>query len=131
MTRVNAWFSEEKDCAGRRAAPLELKILGVLRVLGRGYCFDGIEELNFISAESNRIFFHLWCEMFTKKYFSIYCNPPETAEEIASTMAVYNRLGFQAVLEVLTVYILDGSVVLQESVFYTRGKKVILHCPMK
>jgi hypothetical protein len=45
MTRVNARFSEEKDCAGRRAAPLELKILGVLRVLGRGYCFDGIEEL--------------------------------------------------------------------------------------
>jgi hypothetical protein len=58
MTRVNAWFSEEKDCAGRRAAPLELKILGVLRVLGRGYCFDGIDELNFISAESNRVFFH-------------------------------------------------------------------------
>jgi Plant transposon protein len=94
MTRINAWFSEEKDCAGRRAAPLELKILGVLRVLGRGYCFDGIEELNFISAESNRVFFHTWCELFTKKYFSIYCNPPETDAEISSTMAVYNRLGF-------------------------------------
>jgi hypothetical protein len=50
MTRDNNnWFTEKKDCAGRFAAPLELKILGVLRVLGRGYCFDGIEEQCFIS----------------------------------------------------------------------------------
>ena len=32
MTRENRWFSEAPDCAGRRGAPLELKILGVLRV---------------------------------------------------------------------------------------------------
>lgn len=93
MTRMNNWFKEGKDCCGQTAAPLELKMLGVLRVLGRGYCFDGIEELNFISAESNRVFFHKWCDLFTKKYYSIYCNPPESPEEIAATMAVYNRLG--------------------------------------
>jgi hypothetical protein len=94
MTRANNWFSEKKDCTGRLAAPLELKILGVLRVLGRGYCFDGIEELCFISREVNRRFFHTWCDLFSKKYFSIYCNPPSTKEEIDRTMAVYNRLGF-------------------------------------
>jgi Plant transposon protein len=94
MTRVNAWFSERKDAAGRSAAPLELKILGVLRVLGRGYCFDGIEELCFISREVIRTFFHAWCERFSKKYFPIYCNPPTTQEEIQRTLAVYNRLGF-------------------------------------
>jgi hypothetical protein len=94
MTRANNWFTEKKDCAGRLAAPLELKILGVLRVLGRGYCFDGIEELSFISREVNRTFFHTWCELFSKKYFSIYCNPPSTKEEIDRTMEVYNRLGF-------------------------------------
>lgn len=94
LTRMNGWFSEEKDCAGRSAAPLELKILGVLRVLGRGYCFDGIEELNFISAEVNRVFFHSWCSLFARKYFATYCNAPETEDEIASTLAVYNRLGF-------------------------------------
>jgi hypothetical protein len=43
-TRANSWFSEKKDCTGRLAAPLELKILGVLRVLGRGYCFDGMKN---------------------------------------------------------------------------------------
>ena len=94
MTRANGWFSERNDAAGQKCAPLELKILGVLRVLGRGYCFDGIEELSYISAEVNRVFFHKWCNHFAHKYFSIYCNPPETPEEIAKTLAVYDRLGF-------------------------------------
>ena len=58
LTREKNWFTERPDASGRRGAPLELKILGVLRVLGRGYCFDGIEELSFISAECNRMFFH-------------------------------------------------------------------------
>ena len=38
--------------------PLELQVLGVLRVLGRGTCFDGIEELTGGSAEAHRVFFH-------------------------------------------------------------------------
>ena len=37
LTRENNWFTERRDSSGRRGAPLELKILGVLRVLGRGY----------------------------------------------------------------------------------------------
>ena len=35
MTRENKWFSEKEDAVGIKAAPLELKILAVLRVLGR------------------------------------------------------------------------------------------------
>ena len=56
ITRENHWFSERPDCTGRQSAPLELKILAVLRVLKRGYCFDGVEELCFISAEILRNF---------------------------------------------------------------------------
>ena len=93
MTRANEWFSEGYDCAGQKSAPLELKILGILRVLGRGYCFDGIEELSYISAEVNRVFFHKWCNLFGHKYFGIYCNPPKTPDEIQRTIAVYERLG--------------------------------------
>lgn len=63
LTRSNEWFSEGYDCARHKSTPLELKILGVLRVLGRGYCFDGIEELYYTSAEINRVFFH-------KEFFS-------------------------------------------------------------
>ena len=100
MTRLNEWFSERKDASGRTGAPQNIlglktpKILGVLRVLGRGYCFDGIEEPCFISRVVNRVFFHRWCKLFSKKYFPIYFNPPSTKEEIQRTLDVYNRLGF-------------------------------------
>ena len=94
LTRENRWFSENPDASGRKGAPLELKILGVLRVLGRGYCFDGIEELSFISAECNRMFFHTFCDLFSKKYFDVYCNAPMSDAEIKKTLSVYDRLGF-------------------------------------
>lgn len=93
MTRDSEWFSEGLDAVGIKAAPLELKVLAVLRVLGRGYCFDGVEELCFISAEVLRIFFHKFCDLFSQKYFSVYCAPPKTEEEIASVTGIYDRLG--------------------------------------
>lgn len=40
------WYDKNPcDAAGRDAVPLELKILGALRILGRACCFDGIFEL--------------------------------------------------------------------------------------
>jgi Plant transposon protein len=77
------------------AAPLELKILAVLRVLGRGYCFDGVEELTLISAEVLRVFFRKWCTLFARENFSKYCNHPKTEEEIAETVFIYTKLGLR------------------------------------
>ena len=94
LTSENNWFTERPDASGRRGAPLELKILGVLRVLGRRYCFNGIDELSFISAECNRMFFHSFCYLFSKEYFNVYCNAPLTQAEIQRTLSVYDRLGF-------------------------------------
>jgi hypothetical protein len=98
MVRSQNWFAECTDCTGRSGAPLELKILNVLRVVGRGTCFDGIEELNLISEETNRTFFHNFCELFSKTYFHEYCRPPQTQEEIASTMGVYEQMGLPGAL---------------------------------
>ena len=50
LARASREFIENPDAAGNPAAPLELKISDVLRVL-RGYCFDGVEELTCITAE--------------------------------------------------------------------------------
>ena len=93
LVRDKKWFSERPDATGRVAAPLELKVLGVLRVLGLGYCFDGIEELCFISAEVNRLFFHRFCTLFSSHLWEKYCSHPKSAEEIKKTMRVYERLG--------------------------------------
>jgi hypothetical protein len=90
------------------AAPLELKILAVLRVLGRGYCFDGVEELTLISAEVLRVFFRKWCTLFARENFSKYCNHPKTEEEIAETVFIYTKLGLRGCVA-LIAYILGGT----------------------
>ena len=47
----------EESPANVNGVPIELHVLGVLRVLGRGTCFDDIEE----SAERHSVFFHQLC----------------------------------------------------------------------
>lgn len=93
MTRESGWFTEAPNCTGIPGAPLELKILAVLRVLGRGYCFDGVEELSLISAESLRVFFRKFVLLFSQEYFSKYCGHPKTPEEIQKVMGVFTQLG--------------------------------------
>ena len=43
--------SKEKtrDCTGHPKVPISLKLLGVLRILGRGTCYDGIKKLSDMS----------------------------------------------------------------------------------
>ena len=93
MTRDAGWFSEKPNCTGQAGAPLELKILAVLRVLGRGYCFDGVEELCLISAENLRTFFRKFVSLFSRENFSKYCSHPQSPEEIERAMGVFTQLG--------------------------------------
>ena len=60
LARASREFIENPDAAGNPAAPLELKISDVLRVL-RGYCFNGVEELTCITAEVLKVFFRNFC----------------------------------------------------------------------
>ena len=96
MTRAEGWFSENHNCAGRLAAPLGLKVLAILRVLGRGYCFDGVEELCLISGQNLRVFFHRFCAMFSRDKFEEYCSHPTAESDIKRSMKVYTELGLPA-----------------------------------
>lgn len=45
LTISKNYFGHGKaDCSGRKSIPVELKLLGVLRILGRGWCFDDVAE---------------------------------------------------------------------------------------
>jgi len=81
------------DFLGTQGVPLELQVLGVLRVLGRGTCFDGIEELSLADEETHRVFFHRWTKKFSDKYFTTYIHPPRNAEELARAIDIYTRMG--------------------------------------
>lgn len=55
--RGKMWVSETPDCTLRLAVPLELKVLGALRILGRGAVFDDIAESIDCHQETIRVFF--------------------------------------------------------------------------
>jgi len=49
------WFPQrDTDVSGRPSVPIELKLLCVLRVLGRGVCFDDCEEITGADEETLR-----------------------------------------------------------------------------
>ena len=69
FVRILSWTKEwhehnSSDAARRMRIPTELKLLGVLRVLGRGTCFDGIEELSSIATNTMSTFFHAFTKWF-------------------------------------------------------------------
>ena len=62
------WFPQAAlDASGRPPCPISLKVLGVLRVLGKAYCFDGIGELCNTDAEIHRMFFHKFVVKFAQE----------------------------------------------------------------
>lgn len=81
------------SAVGIKGVPLELQVLGVLRVLGRGTCFDGIEELTGGSAECHRVFFHKFCELFARRYYDEYVYLPRDDNEKRAWASDYARMG--------------------------------------
>ena len=71
---TKAWHEKNStDASGRQRIPTELKLLGVLRILGRGTCFDGIEELSGISVPTMHSFFHSFTAWFVESVSIFMC----------------------------------------------------------
>ena len=81
------------DAAGKNGAPLEIKILAVLQLLGRGLCFDDVALTTNISEEVIRVFFHDFIDKFVHKYYHDFIKVPEGAA-LGKCLAEYQALGF-------------------------------------
>jgi hypothetical protein len=94
--RSKAWFPDagHTDAFGRSAYPLELKVLGFLRVLGRGWAFDDVAEATDMSEETHRRFFHEFAKKFAEDQFEHWVHPPRDDEELADWMREYTEAGF-------------------------------------
>ncbi len=68
--------------------------MGVLRILGRGTCLDGIEELSFISNSKMDTFFHLFTKHVVSDLSAEFIKMPSSAQELAYIMNTYAYLGF-------------------------------------
>lgn len=80
------FLQRDTDVAGRAAVPIELKLLGVLRVLGRGSCFDSVAELTGTDDEVHRVFFHKFIGVFVSELFHVYVCPPKSRETILQVL---------------------------------------------
>lgn len=89
---------KETDCAGRSSIPTNLKLLGVLRIIGRGSCFDCIKELSGISESSMHTFFHSFTAWFVETVYPKVVKIPETEAEIASAMGPYSAVGLNGAI---------------------------------
>ena len=80
---------EFTDCIGNTGVPLELKILGALRMAAKGCSFDAIAELSGMSIATMQKFFHqFWAklsELFRKEWI-VY---PTNAAEAADSLEIY------------------------------------------
>ena len=63
--------SRDRDITGRTLCPVEIKLLSVLRILGRNWNFDDIAEATFMGESTARRAFHTFCENFVREYYSI------------------------------------------------------------
>ena len=92
------WLQKaEVDCFGRPSVPFELKLLAALRFIGRGECFDTIQELtgDLVSAEVIRKFIIEWAEkMALLKPEYITVPNPDDNSEVTEATEMYNKLGF-------------------------------------
>ena len=57
-------------------------------------CFDDIEELTFVSAESHRLFFRKFVILFSLNLYHLYVKIPTDEDEIRDYMSEYAAAGF-------------------------------------
>jgi hypothetical protein len=81
------------DRMGIRGASIQVKHLSVLRVLGRGVCFDEMYDGSGLSESTLSRFFHRFTSIFASRMFHKVVVPPKTPEELGRIVNVYTMLG--------------------------------------
>jgi hypothetical protein len=76
-----------------RGATLQVKVLSVLRVIGRGVVFDECYDGSGCGENSIRVFFHAFVAIFSQRLFSLIVKPPTTLDEITTCTGIYQSLG--------------------------------------
>jgi Plant transposon protein len=95
LTYAEEWFPQkEHDICGRETTPINLKLLGTLRMLGKGCSWDLLYELSGISGEVHRRWTHAFLAKFSKELYSIYVHGPRNSEELNTVTTLYAASGF-------------------------------------
>ena len=77
---------------GKVRIPIEFKVLISLRILGRGNCFDDVEEFSNIPESTIHSIFHQFVHAFVHHFYDIYVTPP-TGDRLFKVKSMYEQLG--------------------------------------
>ena len=91
-----------QDAAGRESSPIDLLVLGSMRILTRNVTLDDLYEQTFISAEVHRFFFQKFMHWYSIRVFTEVVKMP-TLEELNVNGAEHRAAGLDAHVP-LTVY---------------------------
>ena len=80
------------DCTGIDLCPIELKLMGVLRMLGRAWICDDVAEATGMGESTVRLAFRTFTDNLIAAFYDVYIYRP-TGEKLARMMNVYSRMG--------------------------------------
>ena len=90
--KENFW-KRNYDAAGREASPIDLLVLGSLRILTRNVTLDDLYEQTYISSEVHRLFFFKFMHWYSTRVFPEVVKMP-SLEEINLNSKEYSLAGF-------------------------------------
>jgi hypothetical protein len=74
--------------------PIAIKLLGGLRILGRGSCCDDISECADIGESTANAIFHQFVEVFARKIFNLVVYAPQYGDaKLEEIVRTYTKLG--------------------------------------
>jgi hypothetical protein len=95
------WFDhKETDLVGKELPPMELKVMGCLRILGRGNPYDEISEFTLVDESTICRFFRVFVATFRSRMYSTWIRPPRDEEELGKVEEVYRRMGFPGMVNI-------------------------------
>lgn len=95
LAMATEWFPQSLvDSYGREVTPISLKLLGTLRILGKGCSWDLLYELSGVSAEVHRRWTLAFIAKFALEMYPIYVHGPRDSSEMESVTGLYAASGF-------------------------------------
>jgi hypothetical protein len=91
----NSCYAErENNKKNKKVSPIKLLLLGSLIYLGKGWMFDDMRAVTYISRDVHRKFFHQFVTFGATVLYPTYVSVPQTVEELQDCGNEYNIAGF-------------------------------------
>jgi hypothetical protein len=78
---------------GRASIPVDIMFMAVLRIAGRGWCFDDVEEASGIGLSTVAGYYHTFVRQYVDDWYDEWVYLPSTPEQIEEVTSVYEVQG--------------------------------------